>query len=254
MKERMKWKQKPSQYFSTKATLAGSQSFFGQLPGVGREFDKGKLGFRMFSCFCFLSPRVYFSNEFFYFFFIVMGIIMKILLVISSVKVPWQNGLQILAMHHISIFWFETPQPKSSGNIFRKDHCSGPQLATWTIGLTCCLAVISLGMSRSYFPVTLLSVQPPPKCADICKKGFLYCVREWAIWTPRPLISLQCCKSKSHSVLRKLNCKEGKRYDGRQTGSMVSKHEMVTSLRRWITNSFISFQLYKSRNPLSREF
>lgn len=65
----MKLKQKWSQYFSVKPKLAGSQSIFGQLPDVGREFGKSNPGFWMCLCFCLLSPRVYFSSEFPFFFF-----------------------------------------------------------------------------------------------------------------------------------------------------------------------------------------
>lgn len=65
---------------------------FGQLPDDGREFGKGNPGFWICLCFCLLSPEIYFSNESL-FFFIVMVVIMNILLVISSVKVPWQNRL-----------------------------------------------------------------------------------------------------------------------------------------------------------------
>lgn len=76
-------------------------------------------------CFCLLSPRVYFSNEFF-FFFNCDG---------SNHKNPPGNKLcegssakraAKLATRPIAIVWFETQQPKSLGNIFGKDPLLGP--------------------------------------------------------------------------------------------------------------------------------
>ena len=86
----MKLKRKRSEYFSVKPKLAGSQGFFGQLPDDGREFGKGNPGFWI--CLCFVYWAQGFISQM-NSFFIVMVVIMKILLVISSVKVPWQNGL-----------------------------------------------------------------------------------------------------------------------------------------------------------------
>lgn len=48
MKGRIMLREKRSEYFSMKPSLAGSRSFVGQLPDVEEEFDKGNPGFYMY--------------------------------------------------------------------------------------------------------------------------------------------------------------------------------------------------------------
>lgn len=95
-KGRIKLREKKSEYVSRKPSLAGSRSFVGQLPDVEEEFDKGNPGFYICLCFLLIKPKGLFLKQILFlsfFFHTLMGVIMKILLAISSVKVPWQNWL-----------------------------------------------------------------------------------------------------------------------------------------------------------------
>lgn len=149
MKGTVKLKQKRSEYFSVKPKLAGSQGFFGQLPDDGRQFGKGKPGFWMCLCFCLLSPRVCFSNEFLFYCNgcnhenppgnkLCEGTLAK-------------RSINIGHMPHFNILVWNTVAKSSGNNFSEKTHCSGPQLESWTTGSICCLAAIIL-VTRRHLP------------------------------------------------------------------------------------------------------
>lgn len=243
-----------SEYFSMKPTLAGSQSFFGQLPDDAREFGKGNPSFWICLCFYLLSPEGLFLKWIPFFFFycdgsnheyplgnkLCEGSLAKRAINIGHMPhfniLVWNIGAKKPRKHFqkrfivLALSWY----PKQQAFCLSRCHHPGHELKT----LQQSHGLISSPQDeqRSVNSISLSDEKGDNVSTKI-------------------LISLDAMSLKASHFLKKhpVQMEQGMR-EGKLEARLLDMNWSLTDEGAELSNRYVSFQIYKSGHLLCTEF